>query len=34
MKSFIQVMNALELNVNGWYGPAMNIHRGAFAGLI
>ncbi len=23
---------ALELNVNGWYGPAMNIHRGAFAG--
>lgn len=23
---------ALELGVNGWYGPAMNLHRGAFGG--
>lgn len=23
---------ALELGVNGWYGPGMNLHRGAFGG--
>ena len=23
---------AAEIDVNGWYGPAMNIHRSAFSG--